>query len=51
MNKEKAILNYFVAIYTFKKWMELGIIDEEEFSIIKALIADKYEISISSIYR
>lgn len=50
MNKERAIIHYHTAIMAFRKWLQQGIINEDEFMIIKALIADKYGLSRNSIY-
>ena len=51
MNKNKAIIHYRVAISVFKKWLNKGIINKEEFIKIEALIADKYGLPKGSISR
>jgi len=51
MSKQQAILHYRTAVSVFQKWLEQGIINEEEFIKIDALIADKYGLPKGSIYR
>jgi hypothetical protein len=51
MNKHQAIIHYCVAISAFRKWLEAGILSEEEFSKLEALLADKYGLPKGSIYR
>lgn len=51
MSKQQVILHYRVAMTVFRKWLEQGIINEEEFLKIDALIADKYGLPKGSIYR
>jgi hypothetical protein len=51
MNKNTAIIHYLTAISIFERWLDLGILSEEDFTKINALIADKYCLSKNSIYR
>jgi hypothetical protein len=51
MNKNQAIIHYRFAISVFRKWLDEGIIGEQEFMKIDALIADKYSLPKGSIYR
>jgi hypothetical protein len=51
MSKQQAILHYRIAVTVFRKWLEQGIISEEEYIEIDALIADKYGFPKGSIYR
>ena len=51
MSKKQAILHYRIAIAIFQKWLDGGMINEVEFVEIKAVIADKYNLSKGSIYR
>lgn len=51
MNKERAIIHYHTAIMVFRKWLQQGIINEDEFMKIDAIIAGKYGLPNSSIYR
>ncbi len=51
MNKNKGIIHYRLAASIFKKWLDAGIIDQEEFIKIDALLASKYSLSSGSIYR
>ena len=51
MSKLQAIIHYRIAISIFRKWLDLGIINEEELQKIDALIAGKYDFPVGSIYR
>jgi uncharacterized tellurite resistance protein B-like protein len=51
MSKQEAILRYKTSMTAFKKWAADGVISEEELSAIDTIIADKYGVSLSSIYR
>lgn len=51
MSKHQAIIHYRVAIAAFQKWLETGILSEEEFAKLEALLADKYGLPKGSIYR
>lgn len=51
MIKQQVILHYRVVVIIFRKWLEQGIINEEEFMKIDAIIADKYGLPKGSIYR
>lgn len=51
MIKSLAIINYTVTMAVFKKWLATGIIGEDELVKIEAIIAEKYGLSVRSIYR
>lgn len=51
MCKEKAIINYRMAMSVFRKWLVEGILTEEELTKIDIIIARKYGLSPCSIYR
>lgn len=51
MNKEEAIFNYKTSMSVFKKWHGDGLISDEELLKIDTIIAEKYGVSLSSIYR
>jgi hypothetical protein len=51
MSKEQAIIHCRTAMSVFKKWLDAGIITEEELSKIETIIAKKYGLSPCSIYR
>ena len=51
MNKHQALIHYRVAIAAFGKWLAAGILNEEEFTKLEALFADKYGLPKGSIYR
>lgn len=51
MSKEQVIIHYRTAISVFRKWLVEGIITEEELAKIDSLLAQKYSLSSSSIYR
>lgn len=51
MTKELAIIHYKAALSIFIKWHSQGIINEDELMRIDTIIAQKYDISLCSIYR
>jgi hypothetical protein len=51
MSKEEAVLRYKASMSVFKKWASEGLISEEELLAIDTIIAEKYGVSSSSIYR
>ena len=51
MNKEEAILNYKTAMSVFKNWHSDGLMSDEELLKIDTIIAEKYGVSLLSIYR
>jgi hypothetical protein len=51
MCKRQAVIHYRTAMAVFKKWLAEGMISREELTKIDALIAQKYGLSIRSIYR
>ena len=51
MSKEEAILRYKASMSIFKKWATEGLISEEELLAIDTMMAEKYGLSLSSIYR
>ena len=46
-----AVLNYKTAMSVFKSWREAGLISEEELLAIDTITAEKYGLSLTSIYR
>ena len=51
MNKEDAVLLYKTSIAIFKNWAATGLISDDELLTIEPMIAKKYCLSLSSIYR
>ncbi len=51
MSKALAVINYTAAMAVFKRWLEDGIICEDELIKIETTIAEKYGLSERSIYR
>jgi K+/H+ antiporter YhaU regulatory subunit KhtT len=51
MSRQEALARYKAAVSVFKNWHESGIITDADFAKIDAAIAQKYGISILSIYR
>jgi hypothetical protein len=51
MSKEEAVLRYKASMSVFKKWAVEGLINEEELLAIDTKLAEKYGVSLSSIYR
>ena len=47
----KRIIHYRMAMLVFQQWQSSGIITEEELARIETLIALKYGLSQSSLYR
>ena len=50
MTKTEAIMHYKAAVAVFKKWLVSGIISDDDFAIINTKTAEKYGISLSSIF-
>ena len=50
MTKAEAVMHYKAAVAVFKKWRSSGIISVEEFAVINTNTAEKYGLSLSSIY-
>ena len=42
MNKQQAIIHYYVAMSVIAKWLAAGILSAEEFTKLESLLADKY---------
>lgn len=51
MSREEAIIHYKTAVVVFRQWLAEGIISEAELASIDAVVAQKYGLSSSSIYR
>jgi hypothetical protein len=51
MTKPEAIIHYNTALLTIRKWMNQGLISEVEFNELSAIMAEKYNLPLSSIYR
>jgi hypothetical protein len=51
VSKEEAILRYKASLSVFKNWAASGLISREELLTIDTMIAKKYGLSLSSIYR
>ena len=51
MDKYEAVLGYKTAISVFKGWVQSGVINDGELQKINKIIAEKYGISLCSIYR
>jgi hypothetical protein len=51
MSREEAIIHYKTAVTVFRKWLTEGLISEDELANIDAVVAQKYGLSSSSIYR
>lgn len=43
--------NYLASMLQAKRMLSMGIITPEDYAIIDTIIADKYEISVCSLYR
>ncbi len=50
MSKEEAILHYKAAMAVFKTWLTEGIISHGDLAAISTTLAQKYGLSLSSIY-
>ena len=48
---KRRIIHYRAAVCIFQKWRDLGLISGEELLKISSLIAEKYGLPKSSIYR
>ena len=51
MSSPDAVLRYKTAMSVFKLWLASGTISEEELLTIDTIVAEKYGVSLSSIYR
>jgi len=51
MDKTGAILRYKTAMSVFRQWVQSGVITEGELQQIDKIIAEKYGLSLCSIYR
>lgn len=51
MSRQEALARYKTAVSVFKNWRENGLISEADYAKIDAAIAERYGISILSIYR
>ena len=53
MSKDKStsVMLYKTTIAVFKKWLEQGLISCDEYIVIETIIAEKYGLYSSSIYR
>jgi len=50
MSKEEAVLRYKAAMSVFKQWLANGVITHDDLLEINTIIAEKYGLSIRSIY-
>jgi hypothetical protein len=46
-----SVMLYKTTVAVFKKWLEQGLISHDEYVVIDAIIAEKYGLSLCSIYR
>ena len=51
MTKTTAVMHYKAAVSIFSKWLADGLISGEEYVEIDTMVATKYGLSLSSIYR
>jgi hypothetical protein len=51
MSKEEGVIRYKASMSIFKSWAAEGLISGEELLAIDTMIAEKYGVSLSSIYR
>ena len=51
MTKTAAVMHYKAAVSVFSKWLADGLISGEEYAEIDTMVATKYGLSLSSIYR
>jgi len=51
MTNIKDIIHYYTAILAFRKWLDDGLITDDEFKALSAIMADKYNLPKGSIYR
>jgi uncharacterized protein YqgQ len=51
MNKEERLINYRIAVLMFNRWFEEGVISKKEFLDAEDVIAQKYGLTKTSIYR
>jgi hypothetical protein len=50
-DKQTSVMLYKTTIAVFKKWLEQGLISGDEYNVIESIIAEKYGLYSSSIYR
>jgi hypothetical protein len=50
-DKQDSVMLYKTTVAVFKKWLEQGLISHDEYVVIDAIIAEKYGLSLCSIYR
>jgi len=51
LNKQQAMIHYRLAMSVITKWLAAGILNEEEFTKLEFILADKYGLLKGSIYR
>jgi len=51
MSREQSVIHYLTAISAFRKWLEQGIISNQELHEIESLTAGNYNLPKGSIYR
>ena len=51
MMKAAAVMHYKAAVAVFSKWLANGLISGDEYAEIDTMVATKYGLSLSSIYR
>lgn len=51
MNRSAAIMHYTTAILIFRHWVAEGIIEADEMAIVESVLANKYGLPDSSIFR
>ena len=51
MSMEQSVIHYLTAMSAFRKWLEQGIISDQEMHEIEAMAAARYGLPKGSIYR
>lgn len=51
MTKIIDIVHYYIALLTFRKWLDKNLITDDEFKALSSIMADKYNLPKGSIYR
>lgn len=51
MSRDDALICYILSILSFQSWFDRGIISEDELRQIDTKVAEKYGISLYSIFR
>ena len=51
MSKQESVLCYKAAMAVFKKWLADGLMSADELRVIDTIIAEKYGLYSTSIYR